>query len=67
VDQSDAEFACGFRTVQPHFAARHEDPAFVLRIGAGEDFHQCTFSRAVLADQRESLAGVDLQVHVPQH
>ena len=39
--------------------------AFVGRIDAGEDFHERRFARAVLADDRQDFAGVDLQVEHP--
>jgi hypothetical protein len=47
-----------------HRDAVDQNLSLIRRVDPGQDFHQCALAGAVLADQPEHLAGVDMQAHI---
>ena len=46
----------------PLFAVE-DDPPGARRHAAGDDFHQRRFAGAVIAEQRDDLAAIDIEAH----
>jgi hypothetical protein len=62
IDGGDAEAVGVGRVVDRHPLVARHDGAAVLRVHPGEDLHQGGLAGAVVSDQRDHFAAVDIEV-----